>query len=602
MRMLKLTNENKILKGKTKLEGLMGRGICFLQKEQMMDRHYWKEFVRQFVWRQDSKDECWRCEFWGKMMRGACFIYYGTQDPELYDILQETVEDLLKTQDIFGRISSYQVNEEFRGWDVWGRKYVLLGLIYFYQICKSEELKESILNSLQAQADYIVNKIGDGEGQINILETSLIPELQGINVSSIMEPFVLLYGMTQKEDYLKFSEYIMKKGGTAIGNMFEMAYVNVRHPYEYPIMKAYEMMSCFEGLLAYHCVTGEEKTLKTVIQFVDRLIEDEFTVIGGMGCRHEYFNYSVARQTQQAEQVILETCVTVTFMKLCSELLNITGESKYAECIERAGFNAYLGAFNTQRQNMRHLEENAGYFPVDSYSPLVKEHRGLQVGGLQNLNNFENFGCCVAIAAAGGGVYANNAFYKADDALYLNFYEDGTSILDTNEGKILVGLQTTYPLTGDGVIVLQTEKEQNLTLKLRIPASVKSYKILLNSSVVKTKAVNGYVTIYIENCKQATISFHFLLSVERKQINGKFYFQYGELILAEDERLDKEIGTKMLGTEYKVEPLEVDFEHNYAVKVTDQYGTTISLIDYMSAGKEWNGDNKYVNVFIAPRL
>ena len=37
MRMLKLTNENKILKGKTKLEGLMGRGICFLQKEQMMD-------------------------------------------------------------------------------------------------------------------------------------------------------------------------------------------------------------------------------------------------------------------------------------------------------------------------------------------------------------------------------------------------------------------------------------------------------------------------------------------------------------------------------------------------------------------------------------
>ena len=109
MRTIQLNNDNKILKGKTKLEGLMGKGICFLQKEQMMDRRLWKEFVRQFVWKQDSKDEFWRCEYWGKMMRGACFVYYGNQDPNLYDILQETVEDLLKTQDDLGRISSYQV-------------------------------------------------------------------------------------------------------------------------------------------------------------------------------------------------------------------------------------------------------------------------------------------------------------------------------------------------------------------------------------------------------------------------------------------------------------------------------------------------------------
>lgn len=366
-------------------------------------------------------------------------------------------------------------------------------------------------------------------------------------------------------------------------------------------MKAYEMMSCFEGLLAYHCVTGEEKTLKTVIQFVDRLIEDEFTVIGGMGCRHEYFNFSVARQTMYAEQVILETCVTVTFMKLCSELLNITGDAKYAECMERAGFNVYLGTLNTEKQDMLSLGKNSGYFPVDSYSPLVKERRGLQVGGYQNLNDTEYFGCCVAIASAGGGVYANNAIYKKDDALYFNFYEEGTSILDTREGKILIGIQTEYPLKGEGVIILQTEKEQNLTLKLRIPASVKSYKMTLNESAVTAKAENGYVTISIENCKQATISFHFALALERKQMNGKYYFQYGELILAEDERLDKEAGNKAFGTTYTVEPLQVDFDHHYAVKVTDENDTTLSLVDYMSAGKEWNGDNKYVNVFIAPK-
>ena len=56
-------------------------------------------------------------------------------------MLKETVLDMLTTQDEGGRFSSYTADREFFSWDMWGRKYVMLGMIYFIDICKSESFK-----------------------------------------------------------------------------------------------------------------------------------------------------------------------------------------------------------------------------------------------------------------------------------------------------------------------------------------------------------------------------------------------------------------------------------------------------------------------------
>ena len=39
-------------------------------------------------------------------------------------------------------------------------------------------------------------------------------------------------------------------------------------------------MSCFEGLLEYYTVKGNEDDLKTVVNFVDMVLENDYTVIG----------------------------------------------------------------------------------------------------------------------------------------------------------------------------------------------------------------------------------------------------------------------------------------------------------------------------------
>ena len=78
-------------------------------------------------------------------------IFEYSHDAELYALLEATVEELLEVEDELGRISTYTVETEFGGWDMWGRKYVLLGLQYFYEICTNKELKTRIQASMERQ-------------------------------------------------------------------------------------------------------------------------------------------------------------------------------------------------------------------------------------------------------------------------------------------------------------------------------------------------------------------------------------------------------------------------------------------------------------------
>ena len=118
--------------------GVMDKHARFIEENQLFNETDWMLFVKQYRDVTDITAEDpigrigWRGEFFGKMMRGACMTYQYTKNQRLYDLLQATVLDMLETQDALGRFSTYTVEAEFNGWDMWSRKYVLLGLLHFY--------------------------------------------------------------------------------------------------------------------------------------------------------------------------------------------------------------------------------------------------------------------------------------------------------------------------------------------------------------------------------------------------------------------------------------------------------------------------------------
>jgi len=450
-----------------RMTGAIHETAMFLQKEQLTDRKLWKRFVDQFRNGIDGKNRGWRGEYWGKMIRGGVLVYEYTRDAELYDVLTETVRDMLTVAEPDGRVSSYSRETEFDGWDLWCRKYVLLGTEYYLDICRDENLKAQLVAFLCRQLDYIMEHIGPGKKCI----TSASRNWLGVNSSSILEPVVRLYRLTYQQKYLDFATYIVECGGAEGVNIFELAFENKVMPYQYGVNKAYEMISCFEGLLEYALVTGSKKYLTACIHFSKAVMESDVTVIGSCGCTHELFDHSAVRQTAYEPGAMQETCVTVTWMKFCGRLLELTGERCFADAMEISFYNAYLGALNTRHQacdyiRYRYVEKDPveglveTFLPFDSYSPLRAGKRGVMVGGLQLLKDKSYYGCCTCIGSAGVGVMAKNTLLQREDGLSIEFYESGTYTAGT--AKITV--ETAYPV--DGIVRIHAEGTQKLYCRI----------------------------------------------------------------------------------------------------------------------------------------
>jgi hypothetical protein len=148
------------IKKQTKYYGFINEAFDFVEKYQLLKPELWKRFVEQF--RCDSDFEGgWRGEYWGKMMRGASLVYGYTQNENLYDVLKKTIDDMIASADENGRISTYGVNHEFEAWDMWCRKYVILGMEYFLEICKDDNHKKEIINIQTKKSPVIIAITGD---------------------------------------------------------------------------------------------------------------------------------------------------------------------------------------------------------------------------------------------------------------------------------------------------------------------------------------------------------------------------------------------------------------------------------------------------------
>lgn len=486
-----------------KITGITDETFRFVEGFHLTDDIQWRRFVEQFRVHSDSKDKGWKGEFWGKMMRGASLVYAYTRNEELYQVLRTTVEDMLESCDEAGRISTYTVEEEFSGWDIWCRKYVLLGMEYFLEVCQEEDLKERIIVSMQRQADYILSKLGAEEGKRSITTSAIF--WRGLSASSILEPMVRLYDLTKEDRYLAFAEYIVESGGTSVANIFKLAYEDKMYPYQYPMTKAYEMISCFEGLLALYRVTGTVWYREALVHFADKVLESDFTIIGCCGCTHELFDHSGVRQANTNNgDTMQETCVTVTLMKFFYQMTLLTGNPTYVDAFERSYYNAYLGAVNTEKNigidvskiyNGAYAGAIPGALPFDSYSPLTAGTRGNGIGGVQEMPDHHYYGCCACIGSAGVGLVPKMALMASETGFVMNLFIPSSVGTMTPSGQnVTFEIETEYPKNGTVKVRIHLQKPERFTLALRNPVWNKKTALAVNGEVQQTVlAVNGEV-------------------------------------------------------------------------------------------------------------
>lgn len=530
-------------------------------------------------------------EMWGKAVRSGCMFYRYTQDPELKKILYETVTDLLSTQQENGSFSCSNIEKQpdGPGGDLWERKYVLLGLERYYT-CVEQDPK--ILQAMIDHADCILDQIGLPP-KVRIIDQGWSPN--HIESSTLLEPIMRLYLLTGYKRYLDFADYIISEGGAKGHNIFEEAYNNMA-PVEIGCIyaKAYEMMSLFEGVAEYYRVTGNQYLNRALMNLYHNIIEKEITIIGNGGGDFPYhpnvfgeaWDNTAIEQTNPDIQRMMETCVGVTWLKLCTQILCLTGDPLAVDMIEKYAYNGLIGAMKP---------EGDGFSYVNLLNGIKTNSQGWggTIEGVQVT-------CCNLNGPMGLAYLPYVAVMNSMSGPIINLYNAGSAVVSIEKGpEVKLELETDYPLSGKVKISVYPDSPQKFSIKLRIPQWSLNTMLSINNKPVETiPGTYAEINRKWEKGDQIELQLDMrcrLINAPKGNNRAGDNFQalvQGPIVLARDENMDEHYNepVSIISKDGYVEiiPEKVTLpgtQMQFRVPTTQGY---VSMVDYASVNN-WNG-------------
>jgi DUF1680 family protein len=418
----------------------------------------------------------WQSEFWGKWFTSVALAYKYNQDPRLKATLDHAINGLLATQTPDGYIGNYAEAHRLEGWDIWGRKYAMLGLMAYYDITKDKK-------SLNAAARVADNLISDLNKKGGIIVTQ--GNYRGMAASSVLEPVCQLYNRTGNKRYLDFAQEIVRQWETPDGpQLISKANINVADRFPKPKnwyspeqgQKAYEMMSCYEGLLELYRITGNQTYKKAVEDTWAYIKRTEIDIAGSGASTEMWFGGKAIENTPINH--FQETCVTVTWLKLTEQLLRLTGDAKYADEAERTYYNALLGSMSN------HGASWAKYTPLNGQRLPGSAQCGM------GLN------CCEASGPRGLFILPMHMVMEKQQGLQLNYYSDGSYQLKSPKGQqVTLTQHTDYPKSGTIEIVVEIPKEENMEIDVRVPLWSVNTKLSVNGAAIIGFKAGQYANI-----------------------------------------------------------------------------------------------------------
>ncbi len=611
--------------GDVRLKGYLGDRL-----DLMINNHVVKRDVDYITSLFSSKSETrywWQTEFWGKWMHSAVpylkYMSYGDLRSPSAELLQTKIEygiDLiLSSQEECGYIGNYPENLRCgEGWDVWGCKYTMMGLLHYYDYMVERNCPDKAAKALAAcenLCNYIITQIGPrGQRKRELWQTG---NWSGYASSSILEPVMWLYNRTKKDGYFEFATYIVKgmeepeTGPRLVDLALKGVSVADRDNYgrkynkkgkwsyvcKYGRSKAYEMMSCYQGLLEYSAVAQTKgidasKYINSAVMSAEDIVREEVNLAGGCASSEAWFHGAKKQHLPYAR--LQETCVTTTWMRFCEKLLEVTGDPKWADEIEKTFYNAYLGA----------MRQDGGEF--EAYTPLS----GTRWHGMHHCRMHTD--CCTANGPRGFLCFLKKMFYVEGDNAVFNFYSSALVKGKTKDGRdVAFDMYSLYPRENRVRIVSRSSGDFNL--KLRVPAWSVRTAVTVNGKVLPCDGAGKYFVI--DRCWKMgdVVEITFSMDVVAHCLEHHIAFTRGPILLARDSRFNAgdlysplrlpsvKQGSKVEGFIPVRVPSDGVWMMFSAILSTGTHSEnpegalpeTVFFCDFASAGNSWKRDDYY---------
>ncbi len=564
--------------GALKLRGPLGRALD-LTVENRLKKIDYRQLVDPFRTRSEY-DKMWRCEFWGKIVRSAIFSWYSTKDQELLAIIKATVADLLTTQTPDGCISSYPAEYQTEVCDIWGRKYVLLGLLRYYALVEQDE---RVRKACCGIVDHLMTQVSPGVRTMQSCGTH-----NGLSACSILGAIVGVYRISGDKKYRDYAEWIAEGGCSTTHNIFEEARKQT-HPEKIGDGKAYELMSCFQGLSELYLEIPKPEYLEAVAKFYELVRDREIFVTGIGGLKDqcgEFWYDGKFKQTRNDSGKLGETCVTTTWIHYCERMLNLLGDAAIGDELERAFYNGVIGAMTPDGSGWIHIN------PTPLAGASVKRAAVDQMT-LNGRSSFHGHDCCLAQGPEALAMAPLLAVMADGKGVAVNLFEAMSAEFKTPSGKpATLDISGDYPRSGSVRINLAINEPEKFRMKLRIPAWWTSRSTVHCCGKAVPAAPGRYLELERKWRSDDVVALEFDLSARVADDPGgseRQAYLCGPIVLAQDSRLG--------GVDVPV-PGIAGMSDTRAPNSPDEFyivkklSDGSMLCDYTSAGNRFAEDNK----------
>jgi DUF1680 family protein len=404
--------------------------------------------------------------------------------------------------------------------------------------------KRNFLDIALKNADLMVKTFGDAKGKIEavpghqIIETGLIK----------------LYQLTQKEAYLDLAKYFLDNRGNPDNHELFGDYSQDHVPVveqDEVVGHSVRAVYMYAAMTDIAAIKKDSAYLQAVEKLWNNMVQKKMYITGGIGAKHEGeafgANYELPNLTAYNE-----TCASIGDVYWNHRLHSLSGEVKYFDIIERTLYNGLISGLS--------LDGTQFFYPNALESDGVYEFNK----GACTRQDWFDCSCCPTnvirfIPSLPGLVYS-----KAKDTVYVNLYVANETSIKLENDEIKISQTTEYPWNGKVNIKVDSEKESEFTIKLRIPgwsrnevmaSDLYSYinpsksmaTVSIDGETVSAQEENGYVVLTRKWKKGETISIDFQMEVKEVITNSnvvenrnKVALEYGPIVYAVEEIDNKE--------------------------------------------------------------
>ena len=434
----------------------------------------------------------------GKWLESSILTAGRTHDQALEREAREMYGRMLSAQSADGYLGitsdSLRTPEKpLRGMDAYELYFTQHALLTAYEVWKDPRG----LVAAKRLGDYFLRFIGPGKAEFwpspahdpenkgKLLKGTMHSDIAGHSIhyswegTLLIDPMMRLYELTGDTRYYDWCKWVVSNidkwsGWDAYSNLDKVAAGEMSVDKIQPYVHTHTFQMNFLGLLRMYQVSGEPAYLNKVAGVWKDVAARQLYITGGVSVGEHYERDFIKPLTGE----MMETCATMSWMQLSQYLLALTGDTRYADAMEKIGWNQVFAEQTIDGEANHYFTPPNGYTPKGYY----REPDCCMGSGHRLLSMLPGF-----VYAMGMGRAAGAKSPAPGAAIYINqFMESATTMLLPGAGKIKIAQQTAYPQDGKVDISIDPGAAATFTVNIRIPSWCKKASLSLNGKAVAT--------------------------------------------------------------------------------------------------------------------